>query len=104
VYFRIPDEQIVMVGHYNQGHAEMTANEAAGLVFNLSNAEGYEIVIPRKIDADEIHDIKPLPQVLGWRYYPESKGRKPCVCPVCIRRGEIKSRRIHEAYERAFDG
>ena len=102
VYFRIPDEQTVMVGHYNQAHAEMTANEASGLIFNLENAEGYEVVIPRKIEADEIHKIKSLPQVLGWRYYPEAKGRKPCGCPVCIRPGEIKSRRIREAYENSF--
>jgi hypothetical protein len=99
VYFRIPDDQTVMVGHYNQAHTQMSANEAAGLIFNLPNAEGYEIIIPRQIDADEIHDIKPLPQVLGWRYYPDSKGRKPCGCPVCVPRGEIKSSRIRKDYE-----
>ena len=102
VYFRIPDEQNVMVGHYNQAHAEMTASEAVGLVFHAENAEGYEVVIPRKIDAKEIHEIKHLPQVLGWRYFPDSHGRKPCGCPVCLRRGEIKSKRIREAYESVF--
>jgi hypothetical protein len=102
VYFRIPDEQSVMVGHYNQSHAEMSANEAAGLISKLPNAEGYEVVIPRKIEAEEIHDIRTLPQVIGWRYYPEAKGHRACGCPVCICRGEINSRRLREAYERVF--
>jgi len=103
VYFRIPDDQAVMVGHYNQTHAQMAASEAAGLVFNLPNAEGYEVMIPRKIDADEILDIKPLPQVLGWRYSPNSKGRKPCGCPVCVPRGEIKSKQIRTDYNSSLD-
>src|SRR5262249_11895767 len=94
VYFRIPDEQQVMVGHYGQAHLEMTANDAVGLIFNLQNAEGYEVLVPRKIDPEEIHNIKPLPPVLGWRYHPKAKGTKPCGCPVCIGRGEIKSKRI----------
>jgi hypothetical protein len=103
VYFRIPDEQVVAVGHYNQNHLQMSASEAVGLIFNLPNAEGYEIVIPRRIEADEIQSIKSLPQVLGWRYYPQAKGRKPCGCPVCIGRGEIKSRRIREAYQDSLE-
>lgn len=102
IYFRVPDEQIVMVGHYHQAHAEMSASEAVGMVFNAENAEGYEVVIPRKIDAKEIHEIKRLPQVLGWRYDPKSHGRELCGCAVCLRRGEIKSKRIREAYESAF--
>jgi hypothetical protein len=28
VYFRIPDEEVVWVGHYNQAHRRMTAAEA----------------------------------------------------------------------------
>ena len=104
VYFRVPDEQRVMVGHYNQAHAEMTANEAAGLIFNLHHAEGYDVLIPRKIEPDEIHNIKRLPQVLGWRYHPQAKGTKPCACPVCIGRGEIKSKHIRDAFENAGGG
>jgi hypothetical protein len=47
-YFRIPDDQPVRVGHSNQSHAEMSANEAAGLIFKLPNAEGYEVAILAK--------------------------------------------------------
>ena len=102
VYFRIPDEQLVLVGHYNQAHTEMTASEAVGVVFNAEQPEGFEVVIPRKIDAKEIHKINTLPQVLGWRYYPGAKGRKPCGCPYCTK-GDIKSKRIRDEYERSFD-
>jgi len=102
VYFRIPDDETVLVGHYNQAHAEMSASEAVGAVFNSENAEGYEVIIRRKIDATEIHDLKRLPHVIGWRYFPGSHGHTPCGCPVCQRRGEINSQRIREAYEKAF--
>ncbi|EGF29852.1 hypothetical protein RBWH47_01534 [Rhodopirellula baltica WH47] len=102
VYFRIPDDQLVLVGHYNQAHTEMTANEAVGVVFNAEQPEGFEVIIPRKIEAKEIHKINTLPQVLGWRYYPGAKGRKPCGCPYCTK-GDIKSKRIRDEYERSFD-
>lgn len=99
VYFRIPDEQDVYVGHYNQPHLHITVAEAAELIMHTENAEGYEIFIPRKIEPSEIHRIRPLPQMLGWRYYPEAHSRKPCGCPVCQPRGEIKSQRIRGAWE-----
>ena len=102
VYFRIPDDQLVLVGHYNQAHTEMTACEAVGVVFNAEQPEGFEVIIPRKINAKEIHKINNLPQVLGWRYYPGAKGRKPCGCPYCTK-GDIKSKRIRDEYERSFD-
>jgi hypothetical protein len=102
VYFRIPDGETVLVGHYNQAHSEMAANEAVGVVFNSGQTEGFEVVIPRKIEPEEIHRVKTLPQVLGWRYYPEAKGRNPCGCPYCTK-GDIKSKRIRDAYDRSLD-
>ena len=101
VYFRIPDEQPVLVGHYNKHHKELTAAEAIGIIFNAEQAEGFEVLIPRKIEPNEIHKITTLPQVLGWRYYPEAKGKKPCGCPFCTK-GDIKSKRIRDEYERSF--
>lgn len=77
VYFRIPDSQMVVVGHYNQSHSEMTASEAVGIVFSTDQPEGFEVIIPRKVEPNEIHKVKTLPQVLGWRYYPDAKGKKP---------------------------
>lgn len=102
VYFRIPDSQRVLVGHYNQPHTEMQASEAVGVVFNTEQPEGFEVIVPRKVEPSEIHRVKALPQVLGWRYYPDAKGNKPCGCPFCIK-GDIKSKRIRNAYERSFE-
>ncbi len=103
VYFRIPDEQLVMVGHYNQNHQVLSASEAVGIVFNAEQTEGFEVIIPRKIEPTEIQKINSVPQVTGWRYYPGAKGKKPCGCPYCTK-GDINSKRIREAYEKSFGG
>ena len=103
VYFKIPDDETVWVGHYNSESIQVTAAEASGIVFEHESPEGYEVFIPRKISAKEVHRTKRLPQVVGWRYFPGAKGRKPCGCPVCQRRGEIKSQRIRRAYEADFE-
>ncbi|MBD2363581.1 hypothetical protein H6G36_20705 [Anabaena minutissima FACHB-250] len=98
VYFRIPDEQDVYVGHYNRTHLHTTISEAAAIIIQADNPQGYEVFIPRKIAANEIQRVKALPQVLGWRYYPEAHGHKPCGCPACLLRGEIKSQKIRQAW------
>ncbi|HYL98915.1 MAG TPA: hypothetical protein VEZ90_08160 [Blastocatellia bacterium] len=100
VYFRVPDDQLVWVGRYNKEHKEMSAAEAAALMMS-EKVEGYEVVIPRRIERKEIHRVKHLPQVVGWRYYPESHGRRPCGCPYC-QQGSYKARRLRERYEKEF--
>lgn len=101
VYFRIPDEQPVMIGHYNQNHQVLSASEAVGVIFNAEQSEGFEVIIPRKIEPAEIQKINSVPQVMGWRYYPGAKGKKPCGCPYCTK-GDINSKRIREAYAKSF--
>jgi hypothetical protein len=101
IYFRIGDNEPVLIGHYRYQHRQVTANQAVGLVMHAKNAEGYEVIIPRKIEATEIRRVRALPQVLGWRYYPDAHGKKPCGCPFCQSRGEIKSRKIRDAYEKS---
>ncbi len=98
VYFRVPDTDEVWAGHYNQPHARMTAAQAVGVVLRLDDAQGYEIIIPHSIAADAIVKVRDMPH-LGWRYFPAAHGRRPCGCPACQGRGEIKSRRIRQAYE-----
>lgn len=94
VYFRIPDDEPVWVGHYNQAHRWMTAAEAVAEFMSAESREGWEVVIPRRVEAKEIHRIKSLPQVLGWRYFPGAKGRTPyCACEYCTR-GEYGARRL----------
>lgn len=37
VYFRIPDDEPVEIGHYNQGHLPMTAAEAVAVMLGVEN-------------------------------------------------------------------
>jgi hypothetical protein len=83
IYFRMPDDEIVWLGHYNQPHQQMTAAEAAAAIQTAQPAEGFEVIIPRRVLSKEIHRARKLPQVVGWRYYPASHGKRPCGCPVC---------------------
>lgn len=85
VYFRIHDAETVWVGHYNQPHREVSAAEAAAEFMAAESRLGWEVIIPRRVRAKEIHRIRKLPQVLGWRYLPEAKGKPPfCTCKYCI--------------------
>lgn len=98
VYFRIPDDQRVWVAHYRDAHQEMSAAEAADVVMHAEAPEGFEVIVPRKIKANEIHKIRTLPQIVGWRYYPGAHGRKPCGCPYC-QQGQYGGKKLREAYE-----
>jgi hypothetical protein len=96
VYFRLHSEEKIWFGRYNEPHFEMPLGEAIKRVMERKDALGFEIIVPRSIDGKEIHRVKPLPQLLGWRFYPKAHGRKPCLCRGCIGRGEIKSKRLRE--------
>jgi|GEM_PF-552047 len=96
VDFVIPDEEIVLAGHYVQGHAMLPASEAAALIMSAQDARGYEILVQRPITASEVKGTRALPQVVGWRYMPDANGREPCSCPMCLRRGSYRRRRILE--------
>jgi hypothetical protein len=93
VYFRLPNQEEVWVGHYGQAHRAMTAAEAVGELMQSENREGWEIVIPRRVAASEIHRIRSLPQVVGWRYYPGAKGKRPCTYAYCTR-GDYGAQRL----------
>ncbi len=125
VYFRIPDDELVEVGHYNSVHSAMTAAETVALLMAAekrdpnvermrdvkskavrrgrqlpSSPEGYEVIIPRKIKRSEIFRIKALPQVVGWRYRPRANGQPPCAC-LCCERGQYGIRKLLRAVEEA---
>ena len=100
VYFRIPDSEQVWAGIYNKPKQQVTASVAAAML-RESEAVGFEVIIPRSIKAAELKYIRAIPQVLGWRYYPEAKGKPPfCGCSYC-QRGSIKSRKLQLRYEQA---
>jgi hypothetical protein len=96
VYFRIPDDERVLVGHYNQRHRWTSASEAVGLFMSAEDAQGWEVVTPRRIESAEIHRTRTLRQVIGWRFSPTSKGNRPfCVCEFCVG-GDYGARRLRE--------
>lgn len=86
VYFRVPDDQQVWVGHYGQGHRWLSAAEAVAAFTAAEDPLGWEVVVPRRIEAGEIHRIRRLSQVIGWRFFPKAKGKPPfCTCKFCTR-------------------
>ena len=125
VYFRVPDDEPVEVGHFDSAHVSMTAAEAAALLLEAegrdpaverardrasravqrgrrlpASPEGYEVVIPRRIEPSEIIRVKALPQVVGWRYRPRANGEPPCTC-LCCARGQYGIRRLLRRVEEA---
>ena len=92
VYFKLPDEEMVFAGRYNQRHRHIKLGEAIKEIMSLEDALGYELIIDRKIEAGEISNIRHLPQNLGWRYAPHIHNKPPCSCEYCLR-GSIKGRR-----------
>lgn len=99
VYFRVPDDEEVWIGHYVRTHLAMTAAEATAVMSSAENREGYEVIIPRKINSDEIHRVRHLPQVIGWRYRPGAHVESTCMCLVCNPPGTINSRKKWRAWE-----
>lgn len=102
VHFRIPDDQTVQVGHYGSPKRTVTAAEAVRIIMDQANAEGYEVILPRAVARDEIHAVRKVRQVVGWRYFPGSHRKRPCGCPYCQPRGEIRSRKLRERYEQSL--
>lgn len=113
VYFRVPDDEPVHVGHYGQPHLPTTAARAVALMWTRSptdatpllrtpnpirNAhgnwrEGFQVILHRRIRPAEILRAKSLPQTIGWRYKPGAHGQPPFVCSCCCR-GQRGSRTL----------
>lgn len=102
VHFRVPDGETVLMGHYSNEPVQVTAAQAAHAIMRADDPLGMEIVVPRGISPKEIHAIRRVPQVVGWRYFPGAHARPPCGCPACQGRGGIKTRKLREQYEAEF--
>lgn len=100
VQFRVDDDVPVLVGRYNETHISATAAEAVRIFMEHTTGLGLEIILPNSIPSKAITRTYTPDQISGWRYYPEahSDGRKPCGCSYC-QLGQIKSRKLREAYE-----
>jgi hypothetical protein len=99
VYFRLDDHEIVECGPYWQKHRSLPAAQAVQLLRQQEDAQGWEIFVPRSISSRELHTVRYLPQVLGWRYSPTSHEKPWCHCPVCVSRGEFNSSKKREKRE-----
>jgi hypothetical protein len=100
VYFRIPKDQTVLVGQYNETKVSCSASEAAAR-FRSEQKLGFETIIPRSIQPREVHAIRALPQTLGWRYFPGAHEKGIfCGCAYCTK-GEYKSKSIRERWDKS---
>jgi hypothetical protein len=98
VHFRVQDDEEVWVGHYNRPPVTTTATEAAAMIMAAPDPRGYEVFVPRKVRAREIHRLRPVNPVTGWRYVPGSNGTPPCACPVCLPIGAYGAAKIRARY------
>lgn len=71
------------------------------MVIQCEYIGGYEVIIPRKIKKDEILQVQSVSQVIGWVYYLEAHGKKPCGCPYC-QRGLYGARKLRDRHEKEF--
>jgi hypothetical protein len=101
VYFRLPDTEPVLVGHYNEPHRSMTACEAVREFLANEPRVGWQTIILRPVRAREIHRTRRAPLNVGWRYAPHARGRPPCGCAYC-QRGKPGARKIRTRWEGMF--
>ncbi|MFT4200979.1 hypothetical protein [Gordonia sp. (in: high G+C Gram-positive bacteria)] len=95
---RLPDDEPLVIGHYAHAHLPVTAAEAVGMMMSLDDPRGYEAILHRPVHRSEIHRIRSVSQVLGWRYWPTAHGVRPCACPACLKPGEPGRRRLIAKY------
>jgi hypothetical protein len=70
---------------YGQSHRLFTAAEAIAILTKADDPMGWQVVVLRRVEADEIHKTRQLPQVIGWRFSPKAKGKPPfCTCKFCV--------------------
>jgi hypothetical protein len=98
VQIRLPDDTPVTVGHYGAEPERLSLAQAAARVRDLEDPRGHEVFVPRAITAGEIHRVRRIPQGIGWRYWPNSHGRAPCACPVCLAPGEMGAAKIRRRF------
>jgi hypothetical protein len=108
VHIRLDDTQYVLAGSYTDrardARATVTAAEAVRRISALEDPRGWEVFVPRAIQPREVHRIRTAPQVVGWRYQPDTHGIRPCTCFGCRVRGGYGARRLRERLPHPLDG
>jgi hypothetical protein len=87
VHIRIPDDEPVSVGRYGALPERLPWARAIATVRDLTDPRGFEMFVPRRIEAAEVRYVRRIPQGVGWRYQPDAHGKRPCACPVCMTPG-----------------
>lgn len=125
VYFRVPDDEPIEIGHYGSPRQDVTAAQAVAIMLAAETAdpaaaraaddkskavktgkrlpsspEGFEVMLGRRIQPSEILQVKVPPQVVGWRHRPGSNGTPPCLC-MCCERGSAGIGKLLRAVEEA---
>lgn len=77
VHIRLPDDEPVTLGRYHRDPATTTAAEAVRRTAALEDPRGWEVFVPRPVTRREVHRLRPVKQVTGWRYIPDAHGRPP---------------------------
>ena len=100
ISFWLDDADLVEVGRFSTPHQTMRASEAVKALMEAEDRQGYEVIVPHAISPRDLRAVRPVPHVIGWRFYPEPHGRPTfCLCNWCSR-GEIKRRRNRRYQER----
>lgn len=108
VQVRVDDNQRVLVGRYTDRAREeqqaVPAAEAVRRIAALDDARGWEVFVPRAIRPREVHRIRAVRQVTGWRYKPDAHSVRPCTCLGCQVRGGYGVRRLRDRLPHPLDG
>ena len=94
--FRLPKIEEVWFGKYFEGHKKLPLNIAIEIFLAQDDKYGYEFILERKVEAKEIINTRIIQKPMGWRYEPNSHGKQPCPCPMCILRGGYRTSGLKE--------
>ena len=81
VHFRVPDDELVLVGRYGARHDRVRASLASRRVSSAPG--GMEIIVERPIGEREIVSLREMGQLVGWTESPV-KSRWSCICRFCL--------------------
>ncbi|MFC7529896.1 HEAT repeat domain-containing protein [Actinoplanes sp. GCM10030250] len=98
VHLRVPDDEIVTVGHYGREPQRVPLARAVAVIREAADPRGFEIFVPRAVGAGEVRRIRDIPQGVGWRFKPGAHGRRPCACPACLASGTPGAGRLRRRF------
>ena len=98
VRVRLPDNEPVFIGKYNEEHLEVEASVAIKIAMEHESPGGLEVILPRSVKPKELMKFYKPNENVGWRFMPDSHSNKPCWCLYC-QRGEPYSSTRRKEFE-----